>query len=128
MILSNQSIHAALDQSRLIIDPEPIPRFPTLQEDCPYQTSAVDLRLGHEIAWLRDGLPINIDLRRGGFADLFGPNSESRRLEDGQPYVLNPNRYVLGRTLERITLPIDKEAVCLAARIEGRSSYARCGL
>lgn len=36
--------------------------------------------------------------------------------------------FVLGRTLERVELPIRSRGTCLAARIEGRSSYARCGM
>lgn len=75
MILANVEIHRALDDGRLILDPEPRPRVPTAGVDCPYQASAVDLSLGDEIAWLKRGLPLNIDLRRGGFAKLFGPNS-----------------------------------------------------
>ena len=79
MILSNVSIHNALDKKWLIIDPEPQPRSKTGPEKCPYQTSSVDLTLGNEIAYFKQGLAINIDLRRGDFARLFGPNSENRR-------------------------------------------------
>jgi len=35
---------------------------------------------------------------------------------------------VLGKTLERVELPILTEGTSLAARIEGKSSFARCGL
>jgi hypothetical protein len=47
MILSNSAIFAALDDGRLIIDPEPSPRNPADEPnaDWPYGTSAVDLRL-----------------------------------------------------------------------------------
>ena len=128
MILSNTSIHQALDEGRLVIDPEPTPRDPSGGEDCPYQTSAVDLRLGREISYFREGLALDINLQRGGFARLFGPNSETRQLTEEQPFVLRPNRLVLGRTLERIELPIIDNQQCLAARVEGKSSYARCGL
>lgn len=128
MILSNTSIQAALARGWLIVDPRPEPLHPQPHRDCPYQTSAVDLRLGDEIAYFKEGLPINIDLRRGGFAALFGPNSERRQITPEQPYVLQPGKLVLGKTLERIELPIIAESPCLAARVEGRSSYARCGL
>jgi hypothetical protein len=90
MILSNISIHNAIDKGWLKITPEPTPR--TIKpggDDCPYQTSSVDLHLGSEIAYLKDGLPINIDLRRGSFADLFGPNSVSQQLTTDQPYSLS---------------------------------------
>ena len=127
MILSNSSIQDAIDRGWLVISPEPEPRNPHLGE-CPYQTTAVDLRLGDEISWFKEGLAINIDLRRGTFADLFGPNSESRKISDEQPFVLQPGKMVLARTLERVELRLAEGAPALAARVEGRSSYARCGL
>ena len=130
MILSNVEIQNALDQRRLIIDPEPLPRRPTgvASDDCPYQTSSVDLTLGDEIAYFREGLALDINLSRGGFAGLFGPNSESRTITDEQPFVLAPGKLVLGKTRERVALPIEHDGPYLAARVEGKSSYARCGL
>lgn len=129
MILSNVEIHKALDEGRLILDPEPAPRMPEgAGVDCPYQTSAIDLRLGDEISYFREDLPLNIDLRGGGFAKLFGSNSTRRTITDEQPFVLRPNRLVLGRTYERVALPLTADGGCLAARVEGKSSYARCGL
>jgi len=129
MILSNVEIQRALDAGTLVLTPEPMPRFPgTTGVDCPYQTSSVDLRLGDEIAYLKDGLPLDINLGRGGFAALFGPNSIRQKLTNEQPFVLRPGRLVLGRTYERVELPIGADGQCLAARVEGKSSYARCGL
>jgi len=129
MILSNVSIHEALDNKWLVIEPQPTPRQKSITDpDCPYQTSAVDLRLGNEIAYFKEGLPFNIDLRRGTFADLFGPNSELRTITKDQPYALAPHKFVLGRTLERVELPILAGGTSLAARVEGKSSYSRCGL
>ncbi len=46
MILCNRGIHKAIDEKRLIIDPEPWPRLPTMGQECPYNTHSVDLRLG----------------------------------------------------------------------------------
>ena len=130
MILSNVEIQRAIDERRLSIDPEPIPRQPTgvAGDDCPYQTTSVDLRLGDQISYFKEGLPLDINLSRGGFARLFGPMSESQTIGIGQPFVLRPNRLVLGRTLEKVTLPIVADGQSLAARVEGKSSYARCGL
>jgi dCTP deaminase len=129
MILSNAAIQRALDERWLILHPEPEPRIPRSGgSDCPYQTSAIDLRLGDEIAYLRDGLPLDINLGRGGFANLFGPNSHRQTLTSEQPFVLKPGRLVLGRTYEHVELPIGADGECLAARVEGKSSYARCGL
>jgi dCTP deaminase len=105
-----------------------MPRRKSAESPCPYQTSAVDLRLGNEISFFKEGLAISIDLRQGGFADLFGPNSVQRRITEDQPFVLGAGKLVLGKTLERVELPIIEGAPCLAARVEGKSSYARCGL
>lgn len=129
MILSNREIQAALDAGRLEIDPEPGPRAPASPGvNCPYSTSAVDLTLGDEIACFRRGLAINIDLRTGKFQDLFAANSDVYRLSKEQPFALEPGRLVLGRTHERLHFPIQTSGNSLAGRIEGKSSYARCGL
>ena len=67
MILSNIRIHEALDQKRLVLDPEPAPRTKVDSgAECPYQTSAVDLRLGHSDTVKQagvDGDPINVNTR-----------------------------------------------------------------
>jgi len=128
MILSNVEIHRALDEKRIILRPEPLPRLPVFGSASPYQTTSVDLRLGNAISYFKDGLPLDINLQLGPFAALFGPNSITQTITDEQPFVLRPNRMVLGKTLEHVELPIQVDGVCLAARVEGKSSYARCGL
>jgi len=128
MILSNLEIHRALDEKRLVIRPEPLPRLPNGPGECPYQSTSIDLRLGSEISYFKEGLPFDINLRRGTFAQLFGPNSITQHISEEQPFVLRPNRLVLGRTLEHIELPMASSGQGLAARVEGKSSYARCGL
>jgi dCTP deaminase len=128
MILSNTELHRALDERRLNIEPEPIPRLPESGRLCPFQTTAVDLCLGNEISYFREGLPLDINLGRGSFASLFGNNSVTQTLTQDQPFVLRPNRLVLGKTRERIELPILDVRMSLAGRVEGKSSYARCGL
>lgn len=128
MILSNGEIQAALKGGRLVIDPVPKPDFPDNSGHCPYATSAVDLRLGNEISYFKEGLPFDINLKNGVFANLFGPNSISQTITAEQPFVLRPNRLVLGKTLERVELPLLPNGRSLAARVEGKSSYARCGL
>ncbi len=130
MILSNVSIHEALDNGWIRIDPEPAPRQKIQGgAKCPFQTSAVDLRLGSEVAYFKDGIPALIDLRKGDFNAMFGPLSETRQLTEEQPYVLRPGKLVLGKTLERVSFPLQQPPIpSLAARVEGKSSYARCGL
>jgi len=128
MILSNVEIQLALDAGRLVLDPEPSPRNGGKNGACPYETSAVDLRLGDDVSYFKDGLPLDINLARGGFMKLFGANSIRQKITAERPFVLRPGRLVLGRTLERVELPIFADGGCLAARVEGKSSYARCGL
>jgi dCTP deaminase len=88
----------------------------------------VDLRLGNEIGYFKAGIPASIDLRKGDFNTLFGPLSETFRLTPEAPYPLRQNKLVLAKTFEQVTLPINEEGPWLAARVEGKSSYARCGL
>lgn len=130
MILSNVSIHEALGKGWLKITPEPTPRQKSEGgPKCPYQSSAVDLRLGEEIAFFKEGIPAQIDLRKGDFNTIFGPLSETRKLTEDQPFVLRPQKLVLGKTFERVSFPLQPEGThSLAARVEGKSSYARCGL
>ena len=131
MILSNVAIQAALDEGRLVISPEPSPRHPAGgQVDCAYQTSAVDLRLGSEISVYKgDTSPLVVDLTKGRFRELAASVMEPKNLTHDQPLILAPNRFILGRTHETVDLPLQEVAdKSLAARVEGKSSYARCGL
>jgi dCTP deaminase len=131
MILSNVLVQDALDSGRLVIDPQPVPRRPTeLEPECPYQTSAVDLRLSDEISVYTDAQqPVQIDLRRGGFSHFALSAMRTIKITKDQPFSLIPGRFVLASTHERVALPLHaKDDLSLAARVEGRSSYARCGL
>jgi dCTP deaminase len=129
MILSNSEIHKALDEGRLVISPEPTPRFPSPGVSCPYNTHAVDLKLHNEITVPERGT-YSIDLENdGALANLLSKNSQKCTLTKSQPYKLEPNQFILCRTVEKIILPVDpKNQPNLAARIEGKSSRARCGI
>lgn len=130
MILSNVEILKALHEGTLVLDPRPAPEAPDplAPDKCPYQTSAVDLSLDGSISWITPGQPITIDLRRGGFVPFYGANQERRTITHEEPYVLNPGKLVLAQTHEVVTLPIVEGKPVLAARIEGRSSFGRCGV
>jgi len=128
MILSNIEIQRALDDGRLVIDPEPLPRRPEGGRYCPYDTHAVDLRLFHEISVPQPG-PEHFDVtERGMLSEVIAGRSQRFVLTDAKPYPLQPQQFILGRTLDRVELPVDKGTPHLAARIEGKSSRARCGL
>ncbi|MHB8897348.1 MAG: dCTP deaminase [Thermoguttaceae bacterium] len=130
MILSNVELFAALDEGRLIIQPEPAPRLPTVgQAHSPYDTHSVDLSLGDEITVPKKG-QITYDLTKpGSIAETIRQHSENVKITQLQPFCLEPNCFVLGRTHEHIELPIlHDRPTCLAARIEGKSSRARFGI
>ncbi len=128
MILSNIEIQKALDEGRLVIAPEPLPRRPEKGGYCPYDTHAVDLQLHGEIIVPQAG-PYRYDMsERGTLSEVIARHSRRFTLMDEKPYLLEPQQFILGRTLERVELPVDKGPPHLAARIEGKSSRARCGL
>lgn len=129
MILSNTAILRALDEGRLIITPEPSPRVPGGEVECPYNSSSVDLRLHNEFSTPKRGQPFSIDLSRGKFAGYFNAeNFDTHTVPQGQVFTLEPRQFVLSQTLETVEFPIKEGSVPLAARVEGRSSWARCGL
>ena len=129
MILSNVGIQEALDAGDLVIQPEPAPRRQTTEQpSCPYDTCSVNLRLDSQIRIPKKGKPITLDLRRGGVAAFLDELYESKTIDAEGGYALPPNTFILGQTLERVHLPIREGHPCYAARIEGRSSFARIGL
>lgn len=128
MILSNKELQKALDEKRIIITPEPSPRYPIEGQYCPYDTHSVDLRLSDEIIILKGGKYSWNLTDEGSLATLIAQHSERKTIFVDQPYELIPNKFILAKTVEKIELPITKEKPYLAARIEGKSSRARCGL
>lgn len=128
MILSNLEIQKALDEGRLILDPEPQPRTPEHGSTyCPYNGHSLDLRLYNQVKRPIGG-PFNYDLMESGsLPNLIAAHSEDYTLTERQPYQLKTGEFILGRTLEWVELPT-KQTPYLAARIEGKSSRARCGV
>jgi dCTP deaminase len=129
MILSNVELHKALDTGRIIIRPEPRPRLKTAETASPYGTHSVDLTLAPEISIPEKGT-FSWDLMQpGSIADLLGRMSKQVAIDPESGYSLACNKFILGKTVEWIELPILRHLKnCLAARIEGKSSRARCGL
>lgn len=130
MILSNQELHRALDEGRLVITPEPTPRLPEVKGGhCPYDTHSVDLTLGDTIEIPEAG-SMAVDLAQPGkVADLIRRNSRRLQINREQPYHLQPGLFILANTREHVELPLQAEPDrSLAARIEGKSSRARFGL
>lgn len=81
------------------------------------QPASVDVRLDAAFQVFNRETQTHIDPRR--------PQRLTRLVEvpAGRPFVLQPGDFVLGSTVEHITLPDG-----LAARVEGKSSLGRLGL
>lgn len=119
MILSDIELRSEINEDRLKIDPY----LPTL-----IGPSSVDLRLNSHIwefpeknsqAWQL----IDPSAEDTAMNDVIESITKKRILEKDQGYTLEPDKFILGQTVEYIELP-----TYLAARIEGKSSLARLGI
>jgi len=124
MILSNAEIVRCLDEGLFSID-NLAGRDPT---QAPFNTRAVDLRLAKEIRVPEENVPAQIDLRRGGIARYLQQHTSMHIITDLQPFTLRPHKMVLGQTLETVNFPLSSTGTCYSARVEGKSSLARCGM
>jgi dCTP deaminase len=125
MILSNSEILAAIRSGQLRVGNLTGSEDPSLP---PLNTTSIDLTLSHNLSIPVQQAVVTIDIRGGGLASYLAKNVERRTLTTDQPYVLNPRQFILAQTSEKIDLPIQADGLNLAARVEGRSSLARCGI
>ena len=109
MVLSDRSIRAEVDAGRIRIEPF---------EPALVQPSSVDVRVDRKFRVFHNARRPYIDVRRP-MDDL----TELVEMAGDEPFILHPGEFVLGQTLERVTLPDD-----LVARLEGKSSLGRLGL
>jgi len=109
MVLSDRTIRRLVAEGRIGIDPF---------EDALVQPSSVDVRVDRFFRVFRNARYPYIDVKSPmeGLTELV-------EIDDSEPFILHPGEFVLGSTLERITLPDD-----LVARLEGKSSLGRLGL
>ncbi|HYT91872.1 MAG TPA: dCTP deaminase [Gemmataceae bacterium] len=129
MSLSNLEIQKAIDEGRLILAPEPLPRRPSGHMKCPYDTHSVDLTLAPKFIIPKAGPYCYDPGQPGELADFIADNSTQILIPEGGSYLLEPNCFILAMTRETVGLPIDPARdTCLAARIEGKSSRARCAI
>src|ERR1700751_4328350 len=109
MVLSDRTIRRLLDEGRIGIDP---------YDEALLQPSSVDVRVDRFFRVFHNA--------RYPFSDGKEPQEDLTELvevADDEPFILHPGEFVLGSTLERITLPDD-----LVSRLEGKSSLGRLGL
>jgi dCTP deaminase len=109
MLLSDRDIRAEVRANRLTLqpwDPELV------------QPSSIDVRLDRYFRVFNNSQYTHIDpsVQQDELTSLVEPAGD-------EPFVLHPGEFVLGSTLEIVTLPDD-----LASRLEGKSSLGRLGL
>lgn len=109
MVLSDRTILEQINAGRIVIDP--------FDASC-VQPASVDLRLDNSFRVFKHTSKAYIDLAQ----DLDGLTEEVHAAQ-GEPFMLHPGEFVLGSTLERVTLPGD-----IVGRLEGKSSLGRLGL
>ncbi len=109
MLLSDRDIRAEIETGRLVLEPW----APDL-----VQPSSVDVRLDRFFRVFNNSRYTHIDpsIQQDDLTTLVEPDGD-------EPFVLHPGEFVLGSTLEIVTLPDD-----LAGRLEGKSSLGRLGL
>ncbi len=109
MILSDVDIRKELASGRVVIDPF---------EEGSIQPSSVDLRVDRYFRVFANSRHPYIDVKQQ-MEDL----TELVEAIGADPFILHPGEFVLGTTLERVTLPDD-----VVARLEGKSGLGRLGL
>jgi len=109
VVLSDRTIREEIESGRIVIDPF---------EASNVQPSSVDVRVDRQFRVFHNARYPYIDVRQP-MDDL----TELVEVSGDEPFILHPGEFVLGQTLERVTLPDD-----LVARLEGKSSLGRLGL
>ncbi len=109
MVLSDRTIRAEIEAGRITFDPFD----PGL-----VQPSSVDMRVDRRFRVFNNARHPYIDVRQP-MEDL----TELVTVPEDEPFILHPGEFVLGQTLERVSLPDD-----VVARLEGKSSLGRLGL
>lgn len=109
MVLSDRTIRAEIDAGRIVVEP---------YDGSLIQPASIDVRVDRRFRVFHNARYPYIDVRQPmeGLTELV-------EVSGGEPFILHPGEFVLGQTLERVTLPDD-----LVARLEGKSSLGRLGL
>jgi dCTP deaminase len=109
MLLSDRDLRAEIEAGRVAIDP---------YDPSMIQPSSIDVRIDRYFRVFHNSRYTHIDVARemDDLTELVEPKG-------ADPFLLHPGEFVLGSTLECVTLPDD-----IAARLEGKSSLGRLGL
>lgn len=109
MILSDQDIRKQIESGRVVVEPF---------DENMVQPSSIDIRVDSLFRVFHNSRYPVIDVRKP-MEDL----TELVEVSEEEPFILHPGEFVLGSTLEKVTLPDD-----IVGRIEGKSSLGRLGL
>ena len=109
MLLSDRDIRSEVEAGRIGLEP---------YDPAMVQPSSIDVRLDRFFRVFNNSRYTHIDPaeQQDDLTTLVEPDGDD-------PFVLHPGEFVLGSTLEVVTLPDD-----LAARLDGKSSLGRLGL
>ena len=109
MLLSDGDIRKEVESGRLVLEPWDAELL---------QPSSIDVRLDRFFRVFNNSAYTHIDpaVQQDELTSLVEAEGDS-------PFVLHPGEFVLGSTLEVVTVPDD-----LAGRLEGKSSLGRLGL
>ena len=109
VILSDVDIRKEVASGRVRVDPF---------DEAAIQPSSIDMRVDRYFRVFANSRYPYIDVRKP-MEDL----TELVEASGDEPLILHPGEFILGSTLERVTLPND-----IVARVEGKSSLGRLGL
>jgi deoxycytidine triphosphate deaminase/intein/homing endonuclease len=109
VVLSDKSLREELENGGIVVEP--------LAEDA-IQPSSIDVRVDRYFRVFRNDTTPYIDPKQPQ-EDL----TELVEVDEGKAFILHPGEFVLGSTLERVSLKND-----LVGRLDGKSSLGRLGL
>lgn len=109
MLLSDRDLLTEIDNKRVAVEPFDMEMI---------QPSSIDVRLDRMFRVFENHKYPHIDpsIEQEDLTRLIEPDGDD-------PFILHPGEFVLGSTLEVVSLPDD-----LAGRLEGKSSLGRLGL
>jgi len=109
VLLSDRDLLTEIDNQRVAIEPFDVEMV---------QPSSIDIRLDRMFRVFENHRYPHIDpsIEQADLTRLIEP-------EGDEPFILHPGEFVLGSTLEVVSLPDD-----IAGRLEGKSSLGRLGL
>ena len=114
MILSDRDIKKALDSGRVKVESPQKELFRHIH------ASSMDLRLGNIFKLYEHSKFAILDPKN---PETVQGNMRTITVPDGDPFIVQPGEFVLGVTMETLTVPDD-----MVVRVEGRSSLGRLGI